>query len=410
MTNAYLSSTFSDLGKYRDVVCRSLRIMNLNVVAMEDYVARDERPVKKCLADVGNCEIYIGIFAWRYGFIPKNDNPEELSITELEYQHARREGKTCLCFLLDENAPWPPKQMERGNAKARLERLRDELVQNAVVSLFTNEYDLAWKVSLAVYQCMTGVLHRAPVESIRILYVEDAQFYVDIYAPVLERYFGAENVAYAKTAKDALDQLRQDPSPDVLISDLHLVIEGDGYQRPGAVRDVPLLDDPLDNGIAVCAEALWLGIPVVVLSGVPMMHESSRLVETARRIHGGVVFHLQKQQNPAGELLVNAIVQAHAVTEREALAHELGRLRDQWTKEADGNERRAILNGIRRALEGASHPALREIRCGKEGRELRDVLDNHVVGGDEEDEGEEERAIRRHLRRLLSPDGSAPIP
>lgn len=36
-------------------------------------LAVDQRPLDKCLQDVANCDIYIGIFAWYYGFIPPND-------------------------------------------------------------------------------------------------------------------------------------------------------------------------------------------------------------------------------------------------------------------------------------------------------------------------------------------------
>jgi Domain of unknown function (DUF4062) len=48
---------------------------------MEDYVATDERPVEKCLNDVDQSDIYIGIFAFRYGYVPPSDhgNPDGLS-------------------------------------------------------------------------------------------------------------------------------------------------------------------------------------------------------------------------------------------------------------------------------------------------------------------------------------------
>jgi hypothetical protein len=48
-------------------------------IAMEDYVAGDERPLDKCLEDVRACQAYVGIFAWRYGFIP---NGYDKSITQ----------------------------------------------------------------------------------------------------------------------------------------------------------------------------------------------------------------------------------------------------------------------------------------------------------------------------------------
>jgi hypothetical protein len=46
---AYLSSTFKDLVDHRDRAYRALRSLNFDVIAMEDYVAADERPVDRCL-------------------------------------------------------------------------------------------------------------------------------------------------------------------------------------------------------------------------------------------------------------------------------------------------------------------------------------------------------------------------
>jgi hypothetical protein len=79
----YISSTFSDLEAYREKVYRALRKVQHDVIAMEDYVAADKRPLEQCLEDVRRSDLYIGIFAWRYGFVPKTLNPGKRSITEL---------------------------------------------------------------------------------------------------------------------------------------------------------------------------------------------------------------------------------------------------------------------------------------------------------------------------------------
>ena len=49
--------------------------MQHDVIAMEDYVARDDRPAAQCLRDVARSDLYVGLFAWRYGFIAAQDNP-----------------------------------------------------------------------------------------------------------------------------------------------------------------------------------------------------------------------------------------------------------------------------------------------------------------------------------------------
>ena len=88
MTKIYLSSTYEDLKDYREAVARALRRLDHHVGGMENYVAADERPLKKCLKDVEKCDVYVGIFASRYGYVPAKDNPNRKSITELEYRQA----------------------------------------------------------------------------------------------------------------------------------------------------------------------------------------------------------------------------------------------------------------------------------------------------------------------------------
>jgi len=125
MAKVYVSSTFIDLQEHRAQVERVIRRMGHQDVAMEYYVAEDQRPVDKCLADVAACDLYIGIFAWRYGWIPKKNNRKKLSITEMEYRQAEKTAKPCLIFLLDGKAPWPPDFID--DDKTQIKRLRNEL-------------------------------------------------------------------------------------------------------------------------------------------------------------------------------------------------------------------------------------------------------------------------------------------
>jgi Domain of unknown function (DUF4062) len=151
VTTIYLSSTYSDLKACRETVYHVLRHMRLDVIAMEDYVASDQRPLDKCLHDVEQCDLYIGIFAWRYGYIP----PEGKAITELEYRKALETGKPRLIFLLHEEAAWPLNATDmhsgKGNEGALIKNLRQELQQSELVSFFRTAEDLAALVGQAVH-------------------------------------------------------------------------------------------------------------------------------------------------------------------------------------------------------------------------------------------------------------------
>ena len=145
MARIYLSSTYSDLKECRELAYHALRKLGHDVVSMEDYGASDRRPLDKCLADVAACDIYVGVFAWRYGYIPPD---ETKAITELEYREARRLNKPCLIFLLDENAPWPRALIDREIEK--IENLREELKREHVVEFFKSCDELAADIGIAV--------------------------------------------------------------------------------------------------------------------------------------------------------------------------------------------------------------------------------------------------------------------
>jgi hypothetical protein len=167
MARIYLSSTYNDLKEYREVVYRTLRQLAHDAVAMEDYVASDTRPLDKCLQDVATSDLYIGIFAFQYGYIPDHDNPAHKSITELEYRKAGLIGVPRLVFLVKDGAAWPTTfvdALNSGDGGRRIADLRNELKKEHLDSFFESIDELARKVSVAVQL----ELQRAPAERIQI--------------------------------------------------------------------------------------------------------------------------------------------------------------------------------------------------------------------------------------------------
>lgn len=166
MALIYLSSTFSDLKAYREAVYSSLRRMQHNVLAMEDYIATDQRPLDLCLNDVVSCDLYICIVGWRYGYIPQKNNPEHKSITELEFGKAVELNKPCLIFILDEDAIWPPQAIDavtgEGNRGELIQAFRQRLMREYIVGLFRTPEELASLVSVAVHSLLTP-MQREPV-------------------------------------------------------------------------------------------------------------------------------------------------------------------------------------------------------------------------------------------------------
>jgi hypothetical protein len=84
---AYLSSTLNDLQDERQAVREAL---SDQCVVSHSYGASEKEVVESCLNDVDRSDLYILILGLRYGYVPNRaDNPEKLSITELEYQRAK---------------------------------------------------------------------------------------------------------------------------------------------------------------------------------------------------------------------------------------------------------------------------------------------------------------------------------
>lgn len=155
MSKIYVSSTYADLRDHRAATVGQLRRMQHAVTAMEDYTARDESSAVACTCDVAVSDLYVGLIAWRYGHIPKNDNPNSLSVTEQEYQAAVDNGVPRLVFLLDETSSWPPSFFDAftgaGDAGKQVRDFRKRLTEERLASMFTSPEDLAAKVATAVH-------------------------------------------------------------------------------------------------------------------------------------------------------------------------------------------------------------------------------------------------------------------
>ena len=67
----FVSSTFEDLREHRAAAIRVLRQLGHEVFAMEDMVAGPSNtPLARVIQMIDRSDAYVGIFAWRYGYIP----------------------------------------------------------------------------------------------------------------------------------------------------------------------------------------------------------------------------------------------------------------------------------------------------------------------------------------------------
>jgi tetratricopeptide (TPR) repeat protein len=144
----FISSTYKDLIEYRAAAIRAIEGTSYQAVKMEVFGARPDEPLHACLKEVEESDLFIGIYALRYGFIPDR---ADISITEMEYIHAKQLGKDIYCFLLDEeNQPWLKKWIEGEPGESKLKDLKRRLQKDHVCDYFTTPDDLRAKVSNAL--------------------------------------------------------------------------------------------------------------------------------------------------------------------------------------------------------------------------------------------------------------------
>lgn len=134
----FLSSTYVDLIEHRKAAHDALEKLGLHVIWMEAFGARNEDSTTACLTEVEESDLFVGIYAHRYGHIPKD---AAVSITEQEFDHAQSHGKDTLGFIVHEDHSWPPKLVEHGKS-VNLRALLDK-VKTRPVEFFTTPENLA---------------------------------------------------------------------------------------------------------------------------------------------------------------------------------------------------------------------------------------------------------------------------
>ena len=142
----FISSTYLDLQEYRAMAIEVVNRYKCQPVAMEHFMAQPEESKKVCENEIKQCDIFVGIYAHRYGFIPEG---EDQSITQLEYELAKTLGKDCLCFIIDKDHPWLPQWME-WESYSKLTHFLSEVKNEKTAAFFTTPADFSGRFSTSL--------------------------------------------------------------------------------------------------------------------------------------------------------------------------------------------------------------------------------------------------------------------
>jgi tetratricopeptide (TPR) repeat protein len=151
---AMISSTSLDLPEHRKQVLEACQRQNIFSVRMEDLPALGATADLASLKMVDVADIYIGVFAHRYGFVPKEANPTKISITEMEYNRAVERKMPRMIFIIDDTHPLTIKDVEHGRGATKLAAFLKRVKGENIVKFFVSPDALRAEVinSLAQYK------------------------------------------------------------------------------------------------------------------------------------------------------------------------------------------------------------------------------------------------------------------
>ena len=100
-----ISSTARDLPEHREEVRDACLQQKMFPIMMEHLPASDADAIAASLELVDEADIYALLLAHRYGYMPKENNPQQISITEMEYNRAVERGIRRVVFIVDQTQP-----------------------------------------------------------------------------------------------------------------------------------------------------------------------------------------------------------------------------------------------------------------------------------------------------------------
>jgi tetratricopeptide (TPR) repeat protein len=129
----FVSSTYLDLKDYRIKARKVIEESKNEFIGMEIFQSHTHEPSEFCAENVEECDAFVLIVAYRYGFIPES---QTISITQLEYEHALRKKIPVRIYLMDDNHPWPSSPECRDKKSESIDVFRN-LLQNHTCSFYS---------------------------------------------------------------------------------------------------------------------------------------------------------------------------------------------------------------------------------------------------------------------------------
>ena len=244
-----ISSTARDLPDHRAQVKDACLMQGMLPKMMEHLPASDADAIKASLAMVDEADIYLGVFAFRYGHVPAGHS---ISITEMEYNRAVERSIPCLIFLMHQDHPLKAVDVEKGKGAGKLDAFKKRL-SKPVVTFLKSPDDLRAHVVNALSQ-----FRRIPSQEDLL----KSQIRATLYrVAVINRSTAAEDEEVRKVVSALQTQIHRDFAPAWGI-DAELIFVPHGSEPPQASWWLLLLDDADQPGALGYHDLTAEGLPI----------------------------------------------------------------------------------------------------------------------------------------------------
>jgi hypothetical protein len=112
---------------------------------MEDLPATSDDAAGASVKLVDDADVFIAVIAHRYGYIPKANNPDQISVTEMEYNRAVARKIPRLVFIIDKNHPltdFTISDIDKGESAEKLAQLKRRVETENIVKFYKSPEDL----------------------------------------------------------------------------------------------------------------------------------------------------------------------------------------------------------------------------------------------------------------------------
>jgi hypothetical protein len=168
MASAYhsvmISGTYVELQDHRAAVSQVALGLGMHPLDMGNDAALSKDLITASLDMVNKADAYVGLISYRYGQIVEDpENPNKLSLTELEFDRAEKQGIPRCMFIMADNYPGIPRSLvlKEAATQEKLDAFIARARKGSICAEFNSVDDLKAKAALSL-----GVLQQelGPVE------------------------------------------------------------------------------------------------------------------------------------------------------------------------------------------------------------------------------------------------------